>query len=137
MMDTIPDLRRDPAFIAVQQSLQAIADERLATLRGKYGIQGFNSLGGHIRPELRLCNMDHENMFDDRNPELGDIIAIGTVYTDQETTVLVGRLSKDHGDYANWPECPRVQGFRFRWSIDPIAEHVFESKRPTRTRAAA
>lgn len=130
-MDGIPDLRSDPTFIRVVANLDTIHAERVAELKSTYGIVGLNELGGHVRPKLRLCNMSGENMFDGHEPEIGDVIAIGSVYGDRDETVLVGRLAKHHGDYKDWPECPQLRGgYRFAWSIDPICEHTFTSRRP-------
>lgn len=129
-MNSIPDLRSDPAFIAVVHSLDAIHAERIEELKDTYGIVGLNELGGDIRPDLRLCNMPSEKMFDGHQPQVGDIVSIGHVYGDDETTVLICRLAKHHGDYADWPECPKLGGFyRFAWTVDPICEHVFASRR--------
>jgi hypothetical protein len=126
-MAEIPDVRSDARYIAVVLGLEAIEAERLEVLKDRYGIIGFNSLGGHIRPALRLCNMESGTMFDGEKAKLGDVVAIGTLYTKDATTVLVCRLSEDHAvrPYALWPACERT-GYRFRWSVEAIAEHAFE-----------
>lgn len=130
MLNGIPDVRRDPVFIAAVLSLQAIHAERIAELKTAYGIVGLNETGGEVRPELRLCNMSSRKMFDGHEPRVGDVVAIGNMYGDSECSVLVCRLARHHGDYADWPECPNNPGsiYRFAWSVDPICDHVFASR---------
>jgi len=137
-MNGIPDLRSDPAFIRVVTDLSTVHAERIAELKATYGIVGLNELGGDVRPALRLCNMRGEHMFDGREPEVGDIVSIGHVYGDDESTVLIGRLARHHGNYADWPACPKLgPSYRFAWSVDPICEHVFASRRPQAGRRPA
>ena len=124
MPSEIPRVENDATFIAIVYHDGLGRSARMETLRERYGAQGHASLGGNVRPMLGLCNVTRNEMFDGRDPRVGDVVILGHVAGLDSCEVVVGRLAERYATVAEMPE-PDLPGYLFEWRADRIAIHSF------------
>lgn len=120
----IPDVRDDPRFAVIVHRNREGRSARMEMLRERYGIEGHVSSGGTVRPKLGLCNVTKYEMFDGRDPRIGDVVLLGHLCGRDSCEVVVGRLAQRYATVAEMPE-PDLPGYLFEWRADRIAVHSF------------